>query len=110
MRNAPGDLTCGIERGTHGAHSGKKKKKKFFPEKKVFFWSKKALRKNWGPNFMFSKFLKKKVQDIDRTHKSIVEAHFLADHVVPNFFSSEQLYESASTLNLKILVNFGQKT
>ena len=48
---------------------------------------------------MFSKFLKKKVQDIDRTHNSIVEAHFLADHVVPNFFSSEQLCESGLTLN-----------
>ena len=48
---------------------------------------------------MFLKFLKKKVQDIDRTHNSIVEAHFLGDHMVPNFFSSEQLYESAATLN-----------
>ena len=48
---------------------------------------------------MFLKNLKKKVQDIDRTHNSIFEAHFLADHVVPNVFSSEQLYESAQTLN-----------
>ena len=59
---------------------------------------------------MFSNFLKKKVQDIDRTHSSIFEAHFLADHMVSKLFSSEQLYESAPTLNLKILVNFGQKT
>ena len=48
---------------------------------------------------MFSKFLKKKFQNMDRTHKSIFEAHFLADHVVPNFFSSEQLCESCLTLN-----------
>ena len=57
---------------------------------------------------MFFKFLKKKVQDIDRTHSSIFEAHFLADHVVPNIFSFEQLCESGLTLNLKILVHFGQ--
>ena len=48
---------------------------------------------------MFSNFLKKKVQHIDRTHSSIFEAHFLADHVVPNFFSFEQLCESGLTLN-----------
>ena len=59
---------------------------------------------------MFSKFLKKKVQDIDRTHSSIFEAHFLADHMVPIFFSCEQLYESGQTLTLKILVHFGQKS
>ena len=48
---------------------------------------------------MFSKFLKKKVQDIDRTHNSIFEAHFLADHMVPKFFFSDQLYESGHPLN-----------
>ena len=59
---------------------------------------------------MFSNFLKKKVQDIDRTHNSIFEAHFLADHMVPKFFSSELPYAKNPTLNLKILVHFGQKS
>ena len=59
---------------------------------------------------MFSKFLKKKVQDIDQTHSSIFEAHFLADHMVPKFFSSEQLYVRDQLFNLKILVDFGQKS
>ena len=43
--------------------------------------------KKFGPNFMFSKILKKKFQNFDQTHSSIFEAHFLVDHLVPKFFS-----------------------
>ena len=45
-----------------------------------------------------------------RLANSIVEAHFLADHLVPKFFSSELPYAKNPTLNLKILVDFGQKS
>ena len=49
---------------------------------------------------MFSKFVKKKVQDIDQTHNRTFEAHFLVDHTVPNFFPSEQGCAGSRTLNL----------
>ena len=46
---------------------------------------------------MFLIFLVEKVQDIDRTHNSIVEAHFLGDRMVPkkiplsNYMRADQL-------------------
>ena len=58
---------------------------------------------------MFSKFLKKKVQDIDLTRSSIFEAHFLTDHMVSNFFPYKQRYVRDPTLNLKMWVNLGKK-
>ena len=49
---------------------------------------------------MFSKFVKKKVQDIDQTHNRTFQAHFLVDYMVPNFSPSEQGCAGSPTLNL----------